>query len=88
MLLAVGGVSLLFTVLISLKNSVSECLCSYKLIIYMILVHVYLVVVMTYTFNNYWMRLTMISRFIQTEAKVTCRSEAEADNFDRALDKS
>jgi hypothetical protein len=32
--------------------------------------------------NNYWMRLSMISRIIQTEVNVICRSEAEADNID------
>jgi hypothetical protein len=33
--------------------------------------------------SNYWMRLSMISRIIQTEVNVVCRSEAEADNIDR-----
>ena len=28
----------------------------------------------------------MISRIIQTEVNVICRSEAEADNIDRGLD--
>jgi hypothetical protein len=31
------------------------------------------------------MRLSMISRIIQTEVNVICRSEAEADNIDRGL---
>jgi hypothetical protein len=35
--------------------------------------------------SNYWMRLSMISRIIQTEVNVICRSEAEADNIDRGL---
>jgi hypothetical protein len=38
--------------------------------------------------NNYWMRLSMISRIIQTEVNVICRSEAEADNIDRGLNNS
>jgi hypothetical protein len=38
--------------------------------------------------NNYWMRLSMISRIIQTEVNVISRSEAEADNIDRGLDNS
>ena len=39
-------------------------------------------------FNNYWTRLSVVSRFIQTAVKVICRSEVEADNFDLGLDKS
>ena len=38
--------------------------------------------------SNYWMRLSMISRIIQTEVNVICRSEAEADNIDRGLNNS
>jgi hypothetical protein len=38
--------------------------------------------------NNYWMRLSMISRIIQTSVNVTCRSEAEADNIDWGLNNS
>jgi hypothetical protein len=40
--------------------------------------------------NNYWMRLSMISRIIQTEVNVSLpkRSEAEADNIDRGLNNS
>ena len=38
--------------------------------------------------NNYWMRLSMISRIIQTEVNVIRRSEAEADNIDRGLNNS
>jgi hypothetical protein len=34
------------------------------------------------------MRLSMISRIIQTEVNVICRSEAEADNIDRGLNNS
>jgi hypothetical protein len=41
-----------------------------------------------YIINNYWMRLSMISRIIQTEVNVICRSEAEADNIDRGLNNS
>jgi hypothetical protein len=40
------------------------------------------------TISNYWMRLSMISRIIQTEVIVICRSEAEADNIDRGLKNS
>jgi hypothetical protein len=40
------------------------------------------------TLNNYWMRLSMISRIIQTEVNVICRSEAEADNIGRGLNNS
>jgi hypothetical protein len=40
------------------------------------------------TISNYWMRLSMISRIIQTEVNVICRSEAEADNIDRGLNNS
>jgi hypothetical protein len=36
--------------------------------------------------SNYWMRLSMISRIIQTEVNVICRSEA--DNIDRGLNNS
>jgi hypothetical protein len=35
--------------------------------------------------SNYWMRLSMISRIIQTEVNVICRSEAEADGIDLDL---
>jgi hypothetical protein len=38
--------------------------------------------------NNYWMRLSIISRIIQTEVNVICRSEAEADNIDPGLNNS
>ena len=38
--------------------------------------------------NNYWMKLSMISRIIQTEVNVICRSEAEANNIDRDLSDS
>jgi hypothetical protein len=34
------------------------------------------------------MRLSMISRIIQTDVNVICRSEAEADNIDRGLNNS
>lgn len=39
-------------------------------------------------FNNYWMRLSMISRIIKTEVNVICRSEGEADKINRGLDDS
>ena len=32
--------------------------------------------------------MSMILRIIQTEVKVICQSEAEADNFDRGLNNS
>ena len=35
--------------------------------------------------NNYWMRLGMITRMIQTEVNVICQSEDEAENFDGGL---
>ena len=38
--------------------------------------------------SNFWMRLSMISRIIQTEVIVICRSEAEADNIDRGMNNS
>ena len=49
---------------------------------------IYTVVLILVTLNNYWMRLSMISRIIQTEVNVICRSEAEADNIDRGLNNS
>ena len=42
-------------------------------------------------FNNCWMRLSRISRIIQTEVNVTVSVEAEgceADNIDRGLNNS
>ena len=48
----------------------------------------YILLLITYTISNYWMRLRMISRIIQTEVNVICRSEAEADNIDRGLNNS
>ena len=39
--------------------------------------------------NNYWMRLSGISRIIEAEVGVICRSpQAEADNANRGLNNS
>ncbi len=46
------------------------------------------VILLLLVLNNYWMRLSMISRIMQTEVNVICRSETEADNIDQGLNSS
>ena len=69
------------------KKDIVTCLIC-LILLHFLLYNTILLVSWEQVINNYWMRLSMISRIIQTEVNVICRSEAEADNIDRGLNNS